>query len=83
MATETIIEELARKGKLTAGIQYPRFDIHHILEKIYEQREEIITAFLAKYGLDPAECEQIIETGRDGETIWHVRKREKYETSPR
>ena len=44
------------------------------IEDIFRQREEILTAFIAKYGIDPEECEQVIEQGSN-KTSWFVRKR--------
>lgn len=41
---------------------------------ILEQREEILSAFIAKYGLEPNEIEQV-EQQNENETIWFVRKR--------
>lgn len=39
---------------------------------LYECREEILVAFMAKYGLQPDECEQVIQGN-----IWYVRRKEK------
>lgn len=39
-----------------------------------EQREEIAKAFLAKYGLEPNEVEQIVEQIPDG-FRWFIRKK--------
>jgi len=48
--------------------------IKKTLEKIYAQREEILTAFIAKYGCDPDHVVQIEEYVYDGSTSWYVRK---------
>lgn len=45
-------------------------DIKDLLQKIYEQREEILTAFIAKYGCGPDECEQVVQLSPDGEKYW-------------
>jgi hypothetical protein len=45
------------------------------LAYIIEQREEIITAFIAKYGCQPDEIEQV-EERYDGLTKWYVRKKD-------
>ncbi len=45
-----------------------------ITERIIEQREEILRAFVAKYKLHPDECEQVIEQSKD-KIVWRVRKR--------
>lgn len=41
-----------------------------ILKKIYEQREEILTAFVAKYNCQPDECVQVVQHVHDGEKYW-------------
>lgn len=49
-----------------------------VLEKmklVYQQKEEILTAFIAKYGCDPDEIEQVEWKKSLGETIWFVRKK--------
>ncbi len=51
------------------------FDLRYGIDKILTQREEIIKAFIAKYNLDPSECEQVIRPGTNGEIIWSVRKK--------
>jgi hypothetical protein len=44
-----------------------------ILKSILEQREEILTAFIAKYGCQPDEAEQITQHDKDGNIIYYVR----------
>jgi|SRR6185312_1875692 len=44
-------------------------------QKAMEQREEILTAFIAKYGCQPDEMEQVELRHKDGGIIWCVRKR--------
>lgn len=41
---------------------------------ILEQREEILSAFIAKYGIEPNEIEQV-ERQDENETIWFVRRK--------
>ncbi len=49
--------------------------INNTLGAVYEQREEIVRAFLAKYnGLQPDDVEQVITTEGD-KIIWTVRKK--------
>ena len=54
------------------------------LDEIWKQREEILAAFVAKYGIDdPANIEQVIQptpigSNRDG-YVWYVRRRKKDE----
>lgn len=47
-----------------------------LLARIMEQREEILCAFVAKYGCQPDEAEQVQGTLPDGAPCWSVRKRE-------
>ena len=42
--------------------------------RILEQREQIIEAFIAETGCKPSECEQVMEATEGGYT-WYVRKR--------
>lgn len=41
---------------------------------VMEQREEILTAFIAKYGMHPDEVEQIEQYTSEG-IVWSVRKK--------
>lgn len=50
--------------------------INEIKERIYAQREEILEAFIAKYGCEPDECEQVVEKTLNG-MRWFVRKRKR------
>jgi hypothetical protein len=43
-------------------------EAQRILQAINEQREEILIAFIAKYGAEPDEVEQVIVDG----TRWYV-----------
>lgn len=47
-----------------------------MLDKIYKQREEILQAFIAKYGYEPDEVEQVIISDQDSTVRWFVRKKE-------
>lgn len=47
-----------------------------ITDKIMEQREEILLAFIAKYKVQPEDCEQII-TQIGNKIIWYVQMRKK------
>jgi hypothetical protein len=59
----------------------PRDDLDIALDKIkleiIEQREEIIRAFVAKYGLEPEECEQVLDFSDYANHIihWSVKKK--------
>ncbi len=46
-----------------------------LLTRIHSQREEILTAFIAKYGCEPEECEQVVICSHDSTIKWFVRKR--------
>lgn len=43
-----------------------------IMDGISQQREEILTAFVAKYGADPDQVEQVVQFGAD-RASWHVK----------
>lgn len=49
-----------------------------IMTDIANQREEIIHAFIAKYGFHPEECEQVIDMSdyASGIIRWSIRKKE-------
>lgn len=47
--------------------------IKSITDKIYEQREEIITAFIAKYGCGPEEIVQECKHDKTGGFTWRIR----------
>jgi len=47
-----------------------------MLDRVYSQRQEILEAFIAKYGCEPDECEQIIISDINNVIRWFVRKRE-------
>lgn len=49
------------------------------LKEAREQKEEILTAFLAKYGYEPDEVMQVEQHNPDGSITWFVRKRENAE----
>lgn len=64
---------VANKANLDAAIQQA---IIHVME----QREEILTAFVAKYGYDPDQAVQVQFTDANGNMAWAVR--EKMKTDP-
>lgn len=39
------------------------------------QREDIVDAFIARYGLLPEQCEQVVRINDQGETVYFIRKR--------
>ncbi len=45
-----------------------------ITDKIFEQREEILRAFVAKYRLQPEQCVQVVQT-KGNKIVWSVRKK--------
>ena len=69
MAVKRIEEPPVSKGgfKLTEIVR-------SIQREILEQREEILTAFIAKYGVGPDECIQVIDYSRlqEGILSWRV-----------
>lgn len=56
--------------------------IKKLLKDIDAQREEILEAFVAKYGFEPDECEQVLQYTEDS-IIFFVRKRIKDEYQER
>ncbi len=49
-------------------------ELRRLSVEIQQQREEILRAFIAKYGWQPDEVEQVQEYRLDG-VRWYVRKR--------
>ena len=45
-----------------------------LFDDIHDQRDDILTAFIAKYGLEPNEIEQVV-TMEDNCVVWSVRKK--------
>lgn len=45
------------------------------LKEVMEQRNEILEAFIAKYGCQPEEAEQVLQMMPDGTQVFSVRKR--------
>jgi uncharacterized protein with von Willebrand factor type A (vWA) domain len=43
------------------------------IARVMAQREEILEAFVAKYGADPDQVEQVEQRMKDGSTRWFVR----------
>ena len=46
------------------------------LDPIYRQREEVLQAFVAKYGCEPDECEQVVISDQSSTIRWFIRKRQ-------
>ncbi len=73
---------------MSDAIRSPRFSdekLQNAMAQIYDiavarwrsvlrQREEILAAFIAKYGLEPDEVEQVSMATNEGE-VWFVRKK--------
>jgi len=56
------------------------WEMEYVLGKVKEimdQREEILTAFIAKYGYEPDEVVQIETVRPDGTRTWHLDRRKK------
>ena len=51
--------------------------IDRIKQEIIENREEILTAFVAKYGLQPEDCVQVLDMSdyASGVIRWSVKKK--------
>ena len=50
-----------------------------LFDDIHDQRDDILTAFIAKYGLEPNEIEQVV-TMEDNFVVWSVRKKKRCES---
>ena len=50
-------------------------NITEIVEAIMAQREEVLRAFIAKYGFEPERAIQIEQLRPDGTRCWFVRRR--------
>jgi hypothetical protein len=70
-AARDAVPRLVAEVERLTGARVPE-----LLRQISEQREEILTAFVAKYGCGPDECEQVVQRSPDGEKYW-VRLRAK------
>jgi hypothetical protein len=78
--------EFFRKKEEQTREYYNDKEVKAILEKIYEQREEILTAFVAKYNCQPDECVQVIQHTYDKEKYWiklTVDKEDSSENTPK
>jgi hypothetical protein len=70
-AARDAVPRLVAEVERLTGVRVPE-----LLHRISEQREEILTAFVAKYGCGPDECEQVVQRSPDGEKYWvRLRKR--------
>ena len=49
--------------------------VHEKVMEVYAQREEVLTAFVAKYGFEPDRLVQIQQTFPNGRIEWSVRRR--------
>ena len=47
------------------------------MSKVQAQREEILEAFVAKYGFDPEKVTQVLRIMPNGDTVWFVREKTK------
>lgn len=45
-------------------------------QEVIRQREEILTAFIAKYGIDPKEVVQVEWKKSPYETVWFIKTKE-------
>ena len=50
-------------------------NISRAIEKIMEQREEIVDAFIAQYGVTPDRMQQVLEFNEKG-ILWYLKVRE-------
>jgi hypothetical protein len=50
-----------------------------VMQRVMEEREQILHAFVAKYGFEPDECVQVEFRTKEGQHGWCVRKKEDVE----
>lgn len=65
--------DLVKENKLNIPEEIQNIVKKQLLE-VLSQREEIIIAFIAKYGCNPEEIEQVEQRTKNG-TIWFLRKK--------
>lgn len=52
-----------------------RLAVNAKLKVVYDQREEILEAFIAKHGFEPDDCVQVIQRTKDGGENYFIRQR--------
>jgi hypothetical protein len=52
-----------------------RASLNESLAEVHAQREEILEAFVAKYGFEPERCVQVHQRLPDGSDEWYLRRR--------
>ena len=67
---------MGNTSRTDTSVYIPLFDRfpEGATRSIMTQREEILTAFIAKYGCDPSKIEQVMEFTHD-KVIWYIRKK--------
>jgi hypothetical protein len=68
---ELVLEDTKRKLEADQDLKYKEF-----MDKIMANREEILEAFVAKYGADPANIVQVSQY-IDGKTVFYVTTKDK------
>lgn len=66
----------------TSELQLVDGDLPTIVAHIHQQREAILTAFLAEMQCLPSECEQVVIQNPDGTVQWFVRKSQSTHVKP-
>lgn len=57
------------------SLTYQEVKLKQATDQILAQREEILTAFIAKYGIEPDQIEQMVYT--DGKRVlWTIQKKQ-------
>ncbi len=66
-----LLTTLSETEKISQAL---RATIKEQTERILSQREEVLSAFIAKYGCDPDQIEQVEVQNQDGTTTWFLRR---------
>ena len=79
LSQSSYISELIEKSNTqkvkTIGEKISEY-VSFVQNQILAQREEILKAFVAKYGYQPEEVEQVVRIGSSFEEVYSVRRKE-------
>jgi hypothetical protein len=64
--------EVPRQSPDNKGLQVFHNSSQNMVNPILSQREEVLQAFIAKYGFDPDQAIQIEQRQPDGTTTWRI-----------
>lgn len=67
--------EQTRRNGAAVKVDAEIMNVRRRLAEIHAQREEILSAFIAKYGVEPDRVVQVEQRMEDGTTRWFVHRR--------